>query len=96
MMCLIEGCNHLKSRRMRIKKGDGVNPWDNWQICPCCAVTLTEIGVIEYDAYHSVPIKCLNYIKAEIAISTWKPGPIRQVQKNKTKRRKEFIARMGY
>jgi len=79
---------------MRIQKGDGVNPWDTWQICPCCAAVLNEWGVIDYDRYHSVSTRCLNSIKDELTEETIPIGAIRQVQENRNKRRKEYIARM--
>lgn len=96
MMCLIEGCNHSKSRRMRIIKGDVINPWEEWQICPCCAITLALMKVINYPI-NTTTTRCNMYLKKELIVEK-KPNVIavRQVKEYRTNKRREFIAKMGY
>ena len=64
MQCLIVGCYHPKSNRMRHMGG---TCWDKWQICPCCASVLNEMGSIEYKSTNN-PRGCTNAIKKELGV----------------------------
>ena len=61
LRCLITDCLHAKSAGA---KGWGATSWNRWQVCPCCAIVLGEIGVIVYAVRRSTG--CYKYLAKEL------------------------------
>ncbi len=90
-MCLIINCLHGKTNRMRHLKDTS---WDLWQICPCCASILVEVGVIKYKTQIN-PAGCVKAIKKELSNDGLSVNPNPELIAKMAKKKK-YPKRMSY
>ncbi len=88
MKCLITNCNHSKSNRMKHRND---TCWDEWQICPCCTIILTEFGIITYRKFFN-HVRCTNSIARELYV---KPVPDQKLLV-KIQQKKKFPKKMSF